>query len=260
MVRRLSSGADHLSQRLVRVTARLQSGAVLPSWFPAPLDGLLASTARRARLGARYGSEVDHHTERLPLRRVRDGLGARWVWAATCATPVGTTDEETRWWHQRWDVVPSEQVVDRLPARTGSGAGVGRWKIARVPYSVTVTAALEWWAVGDPAEIRRLCEATPSVGKKRAMGEGMVLDWTVEDVDVPAWEPICWHADGTIARPFPVRAATVLGVDTPETVQHTYRPPYWRPPQAEVEHGGFMRTLPEVVAPWTTRDRATTMR
>lgn len=246
MVRRLTTGGPHSEHRLVRVTARLQSGVVLPSVFPAPLDGVLASAARRETLGGAYGSVVDHHTVRLPLRRIRDGLGARWVWAATCARPDPGAVEETRWWNKRFDTMEAERIVAKLPANTD----VGRTKAEHVPLTVTVTARLTWHAIGDPAEIERLLGLVPSVGKKRAQGEGHVLSWQVDDLGEPDLASIVWAEDGHPGRPLPARAAPLLGLDAPDTIGHQYRPPYWRPP---LTPDGRTRESPQVIAPWVTR-------
>lgn len=83
------------------------------------------------------------------------------------------------------------------------------------------------------------------------MGEGLALDWAVIDVGPADWSNIQWMPDGRIGRPFPARAAEALGLppDVP-TVAHTIRPPYWRPPQTESDHGGFGRAMRTVIAPW----------
>jgi hypothetical protein len=242
--------------RTVEVTATLQQGAALPLWWPAPLDGILAAAARRARLGRGYGISVDHHREDLPLCAIstRGYLGRTRrgdVWAATCATPDSDAVEDVHWWHGRsLDARGAARVSDDpLPANTE----VGRWKPLRIPLVVTATRTLRWRALGDPDRIRALLAAVPAIGKKRSQGEGMVLDWQVDDAGPPDARQVCWLDDGRIARPFPARYDRWLGVDTPDVVPHAARPPYWRAPQRERDGGGFERRWPLVIAPWTVR-------
>lgn len=252
--------AVHLRDaRVLRVVAHLQSGAALPRVFPAALDGVLASAARRRRLGGGYGGLVDHHVEGLPLASTRPGklFGRQWVWLASCARPVGgSTVDDVRWWHKRFDETEAEQIVDRLPASTSTGP----FKSWRVPILVTVASALEWWAVGDRDGIVDLLGDVCQIGHKRSMGEGLVVGWDVEDcgpVD-PAEQVggnvtrVWWADDGTIARPVPSRGAAVLGLGAVDVVPHTIRPPYWRAPQTEAG-GGFARAARDVIAPWTRR-------
>lgn len=258
--------------RTVRVHARLQSGAALPTWFPAPLDGILAAASRRRRLGDDYGAtpptpprdllEADPHgtripevaayrrhfkTEDLPLAKLSRGLNNQWVWAATCAT-CETAAQDTRWHHKRFRSLQAEQVADRLPANTD----VGATKAWRIPTLITVTAGLHWTALGDPEAILDLLADIVSVGDGTARGEGHVLRWeTLDDgpahVDAARWQP-----DGHIARPYPARARAELGVPDADLVTvDAIRPPYWRPPASS--DGGFHRPQRQVIAPWTAR-------
>lgn len=239
--------------RLVEVTAHLQAGAALTGLFPAPLDGILATAERRRILGPVYGSEVDHHTVKLPLCRTPTsmGCGAQWVWAATAAQGAGTTD--VHWMHGRFDDAPAERVVDRLPAATD----VGRYKAHRKPVVVTVTSSLTWWCLGVPELVAELLAGVVSIGARTGAGEGYVLGWDVADRGEADWDPICWQ-DGRIARAFPARMAGWLGVAAPEVVAAQIRPPYWRAAHTP-ERGRFARSPREVIAPWTARPLCSTL-
>lgn len=246
-------GALWDTARLIRVTATLRHGAALPTRWPAMLDGVLATAARRERLGHLYGGIVDHHLEDLPLVRWSDHCGSRWVWAATCAELPADVIEDVRWWHKRsFDSLRAEIMVDKLPANTD----IGPTKAWRMPRVVTVTGEVAWWAIGDPTRLEDLVASVHQIGDGRSSGEGLVTSWTVTDhgpVDAAAKARIIAAADGTPARPWPARAAAGLGFDGVDVVQHTVRPPYWRPPQTTLPGGGFARILPEVIAPWVTR-------
>lgn len=244
--------------RRVEVTARLQSGVVMPSMFPLPLDGILASVAHRRKMADRYGSDHDHHIDPLPLCITSKELGARWVWVASCATPLGPAGTEVRYWHNRgWDETAADQVVSSIPANTE----VGRFKAWRVPMVVTVTSGLRWQALGDPDGIRGLLADVLQLGQKRSQGEGLVLAWSVTDLGSigdgvgeheAATLAVLFDADGRPTRPIPARAAARFGVAGCDTIRHTTRPPYFRPRQENIGHG-FERVMPEVIAPWAQR-------
>jgi hypothetical protein len=238
----------------LEVTAHLQQGAALPTWFPAPLDGILAAAARRQRLGRGYGTVEDHHREDLPLCMIRrDGHLGRSrrgdVWAATCAVPSDAI-QDVHWWHGRsLDIQGAARVARTVPAN----AEVGRWKAVRIPLIVTATRTLTWRAIGDPDGVRALLDQIQSVGKKRGQGEGVVTAWDVRvDGDSLDLDRICWQDDRHIARPFPARYAGLLGVDDYDLVPHAVRPPYWRPPERSSSRG-FERCWPATIAPWTVR-------
>lgn len=243
--------------RTVQVTARLQAGAALPAMFPAPLDGLLAAVVHRDALDRAYGHQADHHVARLPL--ATDVYGAnrnQCVWAATCATPLDSHGDEVHWWHRRFDADTAMRHGHTLADQALNGS-VGRYRGWRVPLVVTTCAALRWTAVGCPDAIDALMAGVVAVGKKRSMGEGAVIGHTVTEIGPVDMAAVRW-VDGLVARPYPLRAAHTLGLDSPATVAHTYRPPYWRAPQTARPGGGFGRALPEVIAPWTTTPSVST--
>lgn len=234
--------------RTVRVRAHLQTGAVIPTQFPAPLDGILA-TAERQQRGVKL-SDIDHHHPRLPLCQWRHGTNKQWVWAATCALNTTNAPTDVRWWHKRHHAPTAERVVPNLPANTD----VGITKAWRMPAVATITAHLEWICLGDPDAIRDLLTRIRQIGKKRSQGDGLVLSWEITDEGPADWTRLWWTPDGTISRPLPARAAHTLGLPTEtDTIQHTIRPPYWRPPQTETNRGGFARAMRTVIAPWVTK-------
>lgn len=250
--------------RLLRVEARLRHG--LPAghlWFPHPLDGILASAARRRRLGGSYGIAVDHHAEPLPLAgTARTGRAhglhgwddQRWVWAASCAqwgSDLGERD--TRWKHKRpWSQLQAESVGitgDRVPANPDAGA----FKAQRIPKSIIPVLDVWWWAIGDRSEVEDLLGSVAAIGDDHNIGEGVVARWTVTDDGDPDWERVWWGDDGRVARPVPARHAEHLGVPGCETVLvESYRPPYWRAMPTSAP-GAFRRDAVEVIAPWTMR-------
>jgi len=225
----------------MHVTARFPHGVVTTDQFPIPLDGVLAAAARRDRLAGSYGRLVDHHVQPLPLALLP--LKGPWVWAATCAAFPGIAGTDIRWWHQRFDTVPAERVVDALPASTDTG----RFKPWRSPTVVTLADRAEWWACGDPDGIRDILTGVSQVGRRRGQGEGVVTGWEVVDHGPPDRDRIVWTTAGFPARPLPQAAARTLNLCAVDTIGWTYRPPYWRP---TFDGHTASRPLRPVIAPW----------
>lgn len=219
--------------RLLTVTARLGAPVALDPVWPQTLDGLLASIARRERLGADYGLVVDHHVEHLPLGRLP--TKSRWVWLATCAQPVDGRPH-LRHWAKRTDAEPAERVVaSRLNKYITSG---GRYRDHWSPLPVTISTGLRWHCIGDPIELDRLLQHALWVGKKRSQGIGRVVDWDVIDhlqtepgvgihLGHAALDPVLWWPTGHPARPIPHRHAADLGVPDAAPYPYGYRPPYF---------------------------------
>lgn len=217
----------------LEVTARLQQGVALDARFGTALDGLLAGLVRREQLGAAYGltdpadPTVDPDDLELPLSRCAAD-GHDWHWMATCARPAGPWLEEVHYWTKRLDHRQAELACDRLPRALSTRHG--RYRTHRRPLVVTVTQALTWRAVGDPAEVTRLLEPVGAIGAHRARGEGAVLGWRV--TPVPAADPDRFgHLgdDGRLARPCPPACAARLGLAPVALSSAGIRPPYWHP-------------------------------
>lgn len=269
-------GLPMVQCRTVLVTAVLQAGAVLPTMFPAPLDGILAARARRNHLGDSYHAEVvtptraaltaDQHGTRdpvvaayrarfrhfpLPLARICNP----WVWAAGCAETPAAATTQLRHIHSRFRTAAAERIVPRLPANTD----VGPTKPWRVPFVVAVTPSLMWRALGDPDGIRDLLSRVDAVGAHTSSGEGHVLRWIVDDIGPADQLMLLASSTGTISRPVPARNRNELGVPDAGTVAvDAYRPPYWRAPRHTDTGKTPSRTPREVIAPWTRMPRVCT--
>lgn len=201
------------SPRLCAVTAELLSPAVFDTWWPAPLDGLLAAAAESET------DELGRHTSlrRLPLVRWKRGLNKQWVWAAS-------------------SVVLAPPVRRDAPERLVA-PGPLRWIAAGDPDRLA-QALSRVHQVG----------AERSAGQGR-VGSWDVDDLGECDPSDPTI--VVWRSDGYLSRPLPVRAATALGLRlaTVDTVEAAIRPPYSTPPK---DASGARRWRP-VLAPWTTR-------
>lgn len=225
--------------RLLEVTARMGAGAIVDPVWPQPLDGLLASVARRERLGESYGLVVDHHVQDLPLGRCRLA-GQRWHWLATAARPAAHTVDDLQHWAKRVDEEPAERVVG--VALTKYITTGGRYRSHWTPVPVTQTLTWTWRAIGDPDRLAALLDIAQWIGKKRAQGVGRIIGWDVTDRGpVPTWADAGhggvawahWWDDGRPARPIPAREAETWGMGGCATIIHGYRPPYWQAPNGQ---------------------------
>jgi CRISPR type IV-associated protein Csf3 len=127
--------------------------------------------------------------------RLRDESGRVWGW---CASAV----------HADWSISTTVEVRKRTAfddmARWSRAPDVdvsaGRFKAHDLRLPARVARRLEWYAVGDPAQIQRvLTEHITAVGRKVGHGNGRVLRWRVDD----------WAHDwsvtrnGRLSRPMP---------------------------------------------------------
>lgn len=197
------------------------------------LAGLLASRWRRAAAFESGGGQVPAGAEALddlPLPLARCDRGAvGWHWAASCARPLHPGGVRHALRSRSVDVGAlgwrSSRPWPRLAARRGA------YKDTLLPYEVVCCAGVSWRAVGDAAMVRDLLAGALSLGKNRAVGEGLVSSWSVRAADVPRrdWEAWC-HADerGMLLRPVPVECARRFAA--PGSWQEgvfALRPPSW---------------------------------
>lgn len=210
------------------VTARLAAAVSLPPVWPAPLDAVMASAARRDRLGEMHGLVVDHHVQDLPLARCKIG-GSRWHWQATCAEPVGPAVESTQHWAKRFDEAAWEPAAPDGYVGKYITTG-GRYRAHWTPLPVVEARALRWRCAGDPEAVQALLEGCHWLGKKRSQGWGRIIGWTVQDVgpmDLDVSARLHFGADGRPVRPIPIREADMWAVPARPYPQG-YRPPYWK--------------------------------
>lgn len=223
----------------LRVTAHLRGGVSYDPPFGLDLAGILAARTRveeRADAEARgtlmsaplpdsTGEEPDDYT--LPLAQC--DLGTDWHWAATCVHlyPEGV-DMEMRVLNRGTDAAYGAAAAKLpLPSITPSR---GPYRDARIPTPVIPAASAVWWAVGDPERVRQLVEPIASIGRRRNVGEGVVLRWSVETV--PDADPQAWMHLGetsTLQRPCPAECAEHVGVKDVRTTWYAIRPPSWNP-------------------------------
>lgn len=217
---RRPAGAAWQTARTLRVRAELAGAVRVHRDWPAPLDGLLASP----RVVPRQITAGTHGllpSAALPL--VSSLRVSNWWWWCSCAVPA----PEPSWWTDRWTLRGGDNHTVVLPRGT----------------------ALEWWAVGDLAGLRRLLERIPRLGLGDRRNGQSAASWSIVDEGEPDYELVLFTDDDTPGRPLPARYATDLGwPDDVDTIPGASRPPY-----APTHTGtGDIRTrhLAPVIAPW----------
>jgi CRISPR type IV-associated protein Csf3 len=205
----------------LRITAELYSGfASSDPWSPT-IDGIIAYWHLQDALGSEQFAlntsdpARQHPVEGLPLEVVR---WRDWWWYA-CSLPIyEQAAEVTRYMHRRFDAQHAERYLD-LQGKSGRIlTAAGPYKNRRLGIRHHVTDRVQWYAVGDAAEVERLLLRCGNIGMKYGAGFGRVRRWLVE--------PIVDDPDDRAYRyrPLPVEYATEIGV-TGSTIEYGLRPP-----------------------------------
>lgn len=220
----------------VEVVATLAHGISHATPWATSLDGLLAAQlwAGMKAAAARRGEhlEVDPHNPtdlELPLERCTLG-GSDWHWAATFGhLELVEADPEVRTWVGKADHRSLETLGrDPLPAVISDRQG--RFRSRRMPLLASVARTITWRAVGDPTAIGEIVRGVAAIGKKRGVGEGRVLSWTVTPIDCDRWSAGHLHPDGRLGRLAPMACLLDHYDDEPGPVAMMgLRPPYMHP-------------------------------
>ena len=223
------------SHRLIRVEARLRGGVSMDRPYGLELSAILATQAYRLRkadaasLGRRAASDADDEDPEdfdLPLARCL--AGDDWYWASTCAQPDVDPEDapESRTYFQTVATAHARDFALRpMPevyARKGS------YRDVMMPSSITLASTLTWFAVGDPAAIMKMLRTVRSIGRRRSIGEGVVLGWSAVEIEGDPWRTMHLGRGHELLRPVPVSVAEGLGVDY-RLGAYAIRPPSWNP-------------------------------
>lgn len=220
------------------VRACLRSGVGMELPYGLDLAGLLATrirvhdragrAARGSLLTAPLPDTTEEEPEDLTLPLARCHGGGDWHWAASCAIPLDPDpDPEPRMFYRVLDSGWMQRAAARpLPYHHPSK---GPYRDVMMPAPVVQCRELEWRAVGDAQAVEQLLRPVAYIGRRRSVGEGKVLSWSVArvaDVDPARWVH-CGDGD-TLIRPVPERCAEALSV--PYDLGHyALRPPSWVP-------------------------------
>ena len=148
-----------------------------------------------------------------------------------CSHSLLAVERHATAWTRRRFPVREAQLFGAASVRR-IGLAVGPTKSYNLPLEVGHLGGdrLEWYAVGDAAEVRRLLALVVALGKKRGHGFGAVERWEVEPAE-PWGDGFPVVRDGRALRPLP---SDWPGLVEPELAVRTLSPPYWDRTRREV--------------------------
>lgn len=206
----------------LHIRAYLRSGVVADKYLP--LDGVLLYQAHRAALGVQLFTIPGEYSAQggctLPLGIVHPGKGK---WYYQCSWAQWSHDIEGRdHWNKRFDSGLAVTLVDFAGRRGKVIIEQGRYKSYHMPLFYRAALWVEWYALGDAAEIGHLLSTVTHLGKKRSQGWGRVYRWEISGIkeDYSVWR------DGHLMRGIPPEDAADKG---PVNLAHYgIRPSYWK--------------------------------
>jgi CRISPR type IV-associated protein Csf3 len=191
-----------------------------------PLDGILSYAAGREQLGEDF-YHLDPRTDYVPidLPLEKRGAGERWFWAASFALWGDEAAEGTDHWNKRFDDQRAETFADFGGRKAQVVTSQGRFRSYHMPVPTFSVGRMEWFAVGDGEEVRRLLAGVTHVGKKTSQGFGRIREWQVEEAaeDWSVWK------DGRLTRAVPTGSPELAGATLYDLRLCGFRPPYWLP-------------------------------
>lgn len=98
----------------------------------------------------------------------------------------------------------------------------GSCKSFRVPTEAQHVPLATWYAIGDEQAVRELLTWITRIGKRRAVGEGLVREWRVQPCEL--WPGFPVMLDGRPLRHLPADVAGLVGYGVRTG---RCRPPYW---------------------------------
>lgn len=213
---------DRYNLEPLRVRAWLLCGVVSDKFLP--LDGPLLYQSHRHDAGAGPDATLpgDYTTtsiSTLPLGIIHPGHKN---WYYQCSWAQWSHESEGRdYWNKRFDSVFAD-LIDFGGKRGNVIIGSGEHKAYHMPIFYRVARWVEWYCVGDMAEIKLFLSTLTHIGKKAVQGWGRVMHWEVEpwSEDWSVWR------DGQLMRGVPGEDAQTgrpynIGV-------YGIRPSYWR--------------------------------
>lgn len=194
----------------LRIEAKL--GSPFLAYDPVHLDSLL-TFAHFVDIG-----EFEAPAKRSELKTFDDMPVAFTDGIPHCSAGFTVGREMSDVWHKKW-CSEHESLIDFGNSLGLVNTGRGEFKDYAMPVVAVSAGKVVFFANGDEAEIRRLLGHVVAIGKKRAIGFGMIREWVVERTskDVSIYMP------GGVSRNVPKRFD-----ERPKRVQWmSYMYPYW---------------------------------
>lgn len=157
----------------------------------------------------------------LPLRQLP---GNRWAASRGVYETVETVIEH---YNKRPDFFAADKQ-DKLDMDKGLiSSSVGKYRAYRVPNVVRVIkdGLITFYAMGHKDEIEDMLNGILALGKKTAMGWGIVSSWTVEEIDE---DYTTYHPEHGLMRPLLPEEAEGIDVSGYPLMEYAVKPPYYK--------------------------------
>lgn len=212
---------DKFDMEPLRIRAHLRTGIIGDRHLP--LDGVILYQAHRYQAGNIPPMTIpgDYSTQgisTLPLAIEHPG---RRQWYYLCSWAQWSHDIEARdYWNKRFDASLA-YLVD-LGRRSKISQSSGQYKQYHMPIFYRPALWVEWYCVGDKAQIECLLCTLTHLGKKRSQGWGRVRRWEIESCskDWSVWK------EEKLMRGVP--EGDVDDVSNYEIQTYGIRPSYWK--------------------------------
>ncbi len=200
-----------LSHEPLKITAILTSPYVSTDYIF--FDALISSAVWQDCMGDNAFNIPENKTDifyiPLPLKL----MGTKEpFYAASIGFPKQAVEGTARW-RKQTDIESKKKI------RIGSG----EYKRYDMPMPYTSAEEIIFYANGNKAEIERLLQYIPGIGKKRTQGYGNVRLWRVEQAEHD-WSIV---KDGIPMRPIPVSEAAQFNLKCDVIMYFSTIPPHW---------------------------------
>lgn len=197
------------------VTAELATPVLTAEAGATHLDAALSQAALTDH-PVRSGFQGQTVVIPLPLHLAWVSPDGRPLWASSPLVPATDAMETCEYWHKRY---PSHRA--ELGDKQSANTSAGRYREYRMPVHAQVVHALHAVCIGNAAEVERLLQGVPFLGKKGSIGYGRVARWSVRPVD---------HALEDVLRARDIPLASGLDSGGPVLPPKGWTPPYWYAP------------------------------
>ncbi len=195
----------------LKVTAVLTSPYVSTDYIF--FDALISSAVWQSCMGQKAYDIPENKTELfhipLPLKLIGE---KELFYAASIGFPKHAVEGTARW-------RKNTEIESKKKIRIGSG----EFKRYDMPMPYTSAEEIVFYVNGNKAEIQRLLQYIPSIGKKRSQGYGNVRTWHVEQ----STHDYSVVKDGVPMRPIPVSEAIPFNLKCDVEMLFACRSPYW---------------------------------
>ncbi len=158
----------------LRITADIEGRIALPSG-PMAIDALLAAMVARALDVPPLMRPDEALPIEVPIQRAPGGAFHLASFSLGAFERFGV-----KWINRRFPIAEAQALGSTKIRRITITAGPCKSYRIPLPAGHLTDDALAWYVVGDAAEIRSLLALCRYLGKRRAVGLGRVVRWTVE--------------------------------------------------------------------------------